>query len=168
MIEPGAIKTEWGLIAAQHLTESSEGTAYEKAGTQWAKNIRWAYSSRWLSSPSVISRAICRAVNSRRPKARYCKGRFSFLGRCLHAILPSRWWDAMMRQGGRIAVKWLTHREWTTGIYELRNKHLDQQRIHLHHEHIPIYCGKNINMPGNQHWTSSRNYPRPCQRQHPV
>ena len=105
MIEPGAIKTEWGPIAAQHLTESSEGTAYEKVGTQWAENIRWVYSSRWLSSPSVISRAICRAVNSKKPRARYCKGRFSFSGRCLHTILPSHWWDAMMRQGGRIAVK---------------------------------------------------------------
>ena len=31
MIEPGGIKTDWGLIAARHLAESSTGTPYEKA-----------------------------------------------------------------------------------------------------------------------------------------
>ena len=39
MIEPGAIKTDWGIIAARHLKESSEGTAYEASGNQWAHNM---------------------------------------------------------------------------------------------------------------------------------
>ena len=29
MIEPGAIKTDWGIIAARHLKESAKGTAYQ-------------------------------------------------------------------------------------------------------------------------------------------
>ena len=105
MIEPGAIKTDWGIIAARHLKESSEGTAYEEIGTQWANNMDWFYKTNLLSSPSVITKAICRAVNNRRPKARYCRGRFSITGRILHALMPARWWDAMMRQGGKIKVK---------------------------------------------------------------
>ena len=104
MIEPGAIKTDWGPIAAKHLKESSAGTAYETAGTQWANNMDWFYKTNALSNPSIIAKAICRAVNSRRPKARYCRGRFSFVGRVAHALMPARWWDAMMRQGGRIKV----------------------------------------------------------------
>ena len=105
MIEPGAIKTDWGVIAARHLMESSVGTAYEQIGTQWAKNMDWFYKTNWLSSPKVVTKAICRAVNSRRPKARYCRGRISITGRVFHALLPARWWDAIMRLGGRIRVK---------------------------------------------------------------
>ena len=105
MIEPGAIKTDWGVIAARHLMESSVGTAYEQIGTQWAKNMDWFYKTNWLSSPKVVTKAICRAVNSRRPKARYCRGRISITGRVFHALLPARWWDAIMRLGGRIKVK---------------------------------------------------------------
>ena len=105
MIEPGAIKTDWGIIAARHLKESSVGTAYEESGTQWANNMDWFYQTNMLSSPAEITKAISRAVNSRRPKARYCRGRFSVIGRILHALLPVHWWDAMMRQGGKIKVK---------------------------------------------------------------
>ena len=105
MIEPGAIKTDWGVIAARHLMESSVGTAYEQIGTQWVKNMDWFYKTNWLSSPKVVTKAICRAVNSRRPKARYCRGRISITGRVFHALLPARWWDAIMRLGGRIKVK---------------------------------------------------------------
>lgn len=104
-IEPGAIKTDWGIIAARHLKESSEGTAYEATGSQWAHNMDWFYKTNLLSSPSVITKAIVRAVNSRHPKARYCRGRFSIIGRIAHAIMPARWWDALMRQGGKFKVK---------------------------------------------------------------
>lgn len=104
MIEPGAIKTDWGPIAAKHLKESSAGTAYETVGTQWANNMAWFYTTNALSKPSVIAKAICRAVNSRHPRARYCRGRFAFVGRMAHALMPARWWDAMMRQGGKIKV----------------------------------------------------------------
>ena len=104
MIEPGAIKTDWGLIAARHLKESSAGTAYEEIGTQWGNNMDWFYRTNLLSQPSVITKAISRAVNSRHPKARYCRGRFSFVGRIAHAVMPARWWDAIMRKGGKIKV----------------------------------------------------------------
>ena len=104
MIEPGAIKTDWGIIAARHLKESSAGTAYEEIGTQWANNIDWYYHTNMLSKPSVIAKAISRAVNSRHPRTRYCKVRFSLVGRIAHALMPDRWWDAMMRQGGKIKV----------------------------------------------------------------
>ena len=104
MIEPGAIKTEWGPIAAQHLRESSAGTAYEEAGNRWADSMEWGYRSRWFSSPQVIAKAISRAVNSRRPKARYCRGRFAVMGRLAHAVMPTRWWDRLMREMGKVSV----------------------------------------------------------------
>lgn len=104
-IEPGAIKTDWGIIAAKNLKESSEGTAYEETGARWSNSMRWFYKSNLLSSPKVITRLISRAVNSRYPRAVYCRGRFSFSGRVAHALLPARWWDAIMRKLGKIKVK---------------------------------------------------------------
>lgn len=99
LIEPGGIKTDWGIIAARHLAESSKGTAYEKEALQEADLLHEAYAGKYLSSPKVVTRAISRAVNSRCPKARYRIGRFATTAIWAHTLLPARWWDGMMRQG---------------------------------------------------------------------
>ena len=102
MIEPGGIKTNWGIIAADHLAESSKGTPYEAEGLRESETMRKAYSMRLLSKPSVVTRAISKAVNSRRPRARYRVGFGAGTLVFLHAILPTRWWDALFRLGGKI------------------------------------------------------------------
>ena len=102
MIEPGGIKTNWGIIAADHLAESSKGTPYEAEGLRESETMRKAYSMRLLSKPSVVTRAISRAVNSRRPRARYRVGFGAGTLLFLHAILPTRWWDALFRLGGKL------------------------------------------------------------------
>ena len=98
IIEPGAIKTDWGIIAADHLEESSRGTAYEKAANGQAATMRKAYTGNFISKPTVISRAISRAVNSRRPRTRYMTGFGSHTAVFFHWLLPDRWWDALMRK----------------------------------------------------------------------
>ncbi len=105
MIEPGGIKTDWGLIAARHLKESSAGTPYEADGCRFADVMHYGYSSNLLSKPRVITRAILRAVDSRRPKARYRTGRASHTLVFLHNILPTRCWDALMRRTLHIKIK---------------------------------------------------------------
>ena len=102
MIEPGGIQTDWGIIAADHLAESSKGTPYEAEGLREAETMRKAYSMRLLSKPSVVARAISKAVNSRRPRARYRVGFGAHTLVFLHTILPARWWDALFRLGGKI------------------------------------------------------------------
>ena len=102
MIEPGGIQTNWGLIAADHLAESSKGTPYEAEGLREAETMRKAYSMRLLSKPAVVARAISRAVNSRRPRARYRIGFGAGTLVFLHTILPARWWDALFRLGGKL------------------------------------------------------------------
>ncbi len=104
MIEPGGIKTDWGIIAARHLKESSIGTPYEKSAEFESEFFNSAYSGNYLSSPHVVTRAISRAVNSRRPKARYRIGRFSHLAVFFHWLLPARWWDALVRRFCRIKL----------------------------------------------------------------
>ena len=102
MIEPGGIKTNWGIIAADHLAESSKGTPYEAEGLRESETMRKAYSMRLLSNPSSVTRAISKAVNSRRPRARYRVGFGAGTLLFLHAILPTRWWDALFRLGGKV------------------------------------------------------------------
>ena len=102
MIEPGGIKTNWGIIAADHLAESSKDTPYEAEGLRESETMRKAYSMRLLSNPSVVTRAISKAVNSRHPRARYRVGFGAGTLLFLHAILPTRWWDALFRLGGKL------------------------------------------------------------------
>lgn len=102
IVEPGGIKTDWGLIAADHLAKSSKGTPYEPEGLREAATIRKAYSIRLLSKPEVVTRAISKAVNSRRPRARYRIGFGAYTLVLFHGLLPARWWDAMMRKGGKL------------------------------------------------------------------
>lgn len=104
LIEPGPIKTNWGIIAAHHLEESCHGTAYESQAQRWADSLRWAYESNWLSSPRIITRAICHAVNSRHPRTRYLRGSGANLMIVLHSLLPTRWWDALMLRMARIKL----------------------------------------------------------------
>ena len=105
MIEPGGIKTDWGLIAADHLRESSKGTPYETVALQEADLMHKGYSSNFLSKPSRVARAIERAALSRRPRARYRLGRFSTLAVWTHRLLPTRWWDALMLRFVKIKLK---------------------------------------------------------------
>ena len=104
LIEPGGIKTDWGIIAAKHLAESSKGTAYEEDALREAELMHKGYSGNYLSAPRVVTRAISRAVNSQRPRARYTIGSGAFIMVFLHTVLPTRWWDGMMRRFMRIKI----------------------------------------------------------------
>lgn len=104
MIEPGGIKTDWGIIAAKHLAESSKDTAYEKEALCEAELMHKGYSGNYLSAPCVVTRAISRAVNSRSPRARYRIGRGAFIMVLMHTVLPARWWDGLMRRFMHIKI----------------------------------------------------------------
>ena len=98
LIEPGGIKTDWGIIAADNLSVSSKDTAYEDSGLRMARLLKFGYTSRLLSNPIRVAKAITRAVNSRCPKVRYRLGAGSGLIVFFHTILPARWWDGIMRK----------------------------------------------------------------------
>ncbi len=97
LIEPGGIKTDWGIIAADNLEASSKETAYQNAGLSMARLLRKGYTSNLLSNPRRIAKAIVRAVNAKKPRIRYRLGAGSGLIVFLHAVLPARWWDWIMR-----------------------------------------------------------------------
>ena len=106
IIEPGGIRTEWGVVAADHLAESSKGTVYEQAALNEAGAMKYTYTrNKLLSPPSVIAKAICKGVNRRHPKARYRTGMGSHSLVFLHWLLPSKWWDGLMRGLGKVKIK---------------------------------------------------------------
>ena len=99
IIEPGGIKTPWGLIAVDHLEESSRNGVYAAQAQRVAANMRKLYSpSSNLSEPKVISNAILRALEARRPKTRYLVGFGAKPSVFLHTVLSDRLFDKVARR----------------------------------------------------------------------
>ena len=96
IIEPGAIRTDWGIIAADHLREVSKGGAYEQDGSRVAEGLRRIYLSKIPTNPAVISRKIAKAAVCRCPRTRYRTGRGAKLMVFFHQILPTRLWDYLV------------------------------------------------------------------------
>ena len=59
--------------------------------------MRSQYSGNMMSDPKIISRAISKAVNSRRPRPRYLIGMGAKPLVFLHTILPTRLFDYSMK-----------------------------------------------------------------------
>lgn len=104
LIEPSGIKTDWGFIAADNLEVTSRGTAYEDPGLKMANALRWAYNSKILSQPQCVGKSIAKAVTARCPRVRYRTGAGASTFVALHAIMPTRWWDRLVRLLGKVRV----------------------------------------------------------------
>lgn len=74
VVEPGGIKTDWGIIAAQNLKIASAKGAYAKAADKTAEGMITNYTGKHLSKPELIAHTIGKAVTVRRPKTRYLVG----------------------------------------------------------------------------------------------
>lgn len=75
VIEPGVIKTDWGIIAANNLIKTSGKGAYSSMAKDIGKAMGDMYSSgKGLSKPTLISNTIVKAVEAKKPKTRYLVG----------------------------------------------------------------------------------------------
>lgn len=74
VVEPGGIKTDWGIIAAENLKKTSANGAYSDMADKAADGMIKNYSGNMLSKPELISKTIRKAVTKRRPKTRYLIG----------------------------------------------------------------------------------------------
>lgn len=100
IIEPGGIKTNWGMIAADYLQKSSQGTVYEQEAGRTAQMMKEEYSSNLLSNPKVVAKAINRAVSSVHPKARYLIGFGAKPLVFMHSIMPTKMFDWLVKKIG--------------------------------------------------------------------
>ncbi len=96
LIEPGGIKTDWGIIAANHLRTSCQDTPYQAEATRCANTLEKGYSGNFLSNPKVVAKTMLRACTARHPRARYRCGRGSTILVLLHTLLPARCFDRLV------------------------------------------------------------------------
>jgi NAD(P)-dependent dehydrogenase (short-subunit alcohol dehydrogenase family) len=106
VIAPGGIKTNWGMIAADALRHSTEGTAYAHDASLEADVIQKGYSGGLLTSPYRVARYIAKAASSSHPRQRYRMGVGSYILPCLYRLLPITWWDALNRYFLTIRVRY--------------------------------------------------------------
>ncbi len=93
VIEPGAIKTEWGGIAAESVLEFSGDTAYAGQARERARILR---SDRVGSPPEVVADAVARAVTAKRPRTRYVVGAGARPLLMARRILPDKAYDRLL------------------------------------------------------------------------
>lgn len=97
LIEPSGVRTNWWKIAMEHLKQTSKGGAYEKMAEKAANGMLKLGNSKVMSNPRKIAKVIVNAINSKKPKTRYVVG---FGGKSLiflHSILPTRWYDWIVK-----------------------------------------------------------------------
>lgn len=73
VVQPGAIKTEWGGIARESLLSASGAGAYARLAHQTA-GLLTAADQNSSSPPEVVADAVIRALSARRPRTRYVVG----------------------------------------------------------------------------------------------
>ncbi len=96
LVEPGGIRTEWAGIAADHLEETAEGSAYSDQIRAVAGSMRNESVQRRQSPPSVIANTVERIVTARKPRTRYAVG---FMAKPLitaRRVLPDRVFDRVI------------------------------------------------------------------------
>lgn len=106
VIEPGAIKTEWSGIAAEGLVKTSGKTAYADQARNGAAVLAMADDNpRVTSPPTVIAKAIAKAVTARRPRTRYAVGGGAKPVLFARRVLSDRGFDALITRAFRTAGK---------------------------------------------------------------
>jgi short-subunit dehydrogenase len=106
VIEPGAIATEWSGIAAAGLLKSSGDTAYAELARNGAAVLAMADGNPSLvSPPTVIAKAVAKAVSTRRPRTRYAVGGGAKPVLFLHTILPDKGFDFVVSRAFRTVGK---------------------------------------------------------------
>ena len=104
LIEPGVIRTNFEATAVGNLSQF-DATPYAQAVAKYEQMSKTA--DRFASNPIVIAKAIARAVNARRPAARYVAPRSTNMVIWMRAFLPTRMWDWAMRKVAFLTPKTL-------------------------------------------------------------
>ncbi len=97
VVEPGGIRTDWGIIAAENLKKTSAGGAYAEEAGKAAEGMIRNYSGSMLSKPELIAKTVRKAVTRRRPHTRYLVGFGAKPMVWTHRIFGDRVYDWVIR-----------------------------------------------------------------------
>jgi short-subunit dehydrogenase len=97
LIQPGLIKTEFGTVSSGAVRRYSGDGPYSELAEGMAKSTERIYAegSR-ASDPSVVAKAVRKAVETARPKPRYAVGYMAKPLMTLDKLLPDRLFDRIM------------------------------------------------------------------------
>lgn len=98
VVEPGAIRTEWGGIAQEGLLRYSGHTAYAEQAQSHARMFGASEKSSMVSPPEVVAKTIARALRASRPRTRYATGGGARTILFLRRWLSDRAFDGFMRR----------------------------------------------------------------------
>lgn len=96
IVEPGGIKTDWGLIAAENLLKISGFGAYSNFANKVASNLKDMYGSSTLTDVDVLGKTIAKAATVSKPKTRYAKGYMAKPALFMRSILSDRAFDKII------------------------------------------------------------------------
>jgi short-subunit dehydrogenase len=94
VIQPGAINTEWGGIAADNMLKTSGNTAYATLAQKHARMFK--SSTKMASEPVVVARTIVQAAMATNPKTRYATGGGAKPILFIRKILSDKMFDRFM------------------------------------------------------------------------
>ncbi|CUR63652.1 3-oxoacyl-[acyl-carrier protein] reductase [Leuconostoc inhae] len=97
LIEPGLIKTDFYDITVKQIKKYSITGAYKKLAQADVNTLSNVSKGGLMggSDPSVITKAVSKAVNDKKPKTRYLTGRLAKFGVFTKRILSDRIYDTM-------------------------------------------------------------------------
>ncbi len=104
LVEPGAIRTEWGGIAGDTMRAASGSTAYADQARGLAAMHRAAF-ERTSVEPAVVAEAIVTASTARRPRARYVAPLNARVALGVLSRLPDRVADRVLTGAVRRAAR---------------------------------------------------------------
>lgn len=100
VVEPGGIKTDWGVISANNLKKTAKSGAYEEYANKAADGMIKNYSGSRLTKPEVITKTILTAVMKRKPKTRYLIGFMAKPMVITKRLFGDRFYDFIIRVFG--------------------------------------------------------------------
>jgi NAD(P)-dependent dehydrogenase (short-subunit alcohol dehydrogenase family) len=77
IIEPGAIKTEFGEVMLAPMMERSGNSAYSAMAEKMQQITKRAFKPGNASDPSVIAKVVSQAIKAKKPKTRYVAGKLA-------------------------------------------------------------------------------------------
>lgn len=98
LIEPAGVSTEFMEVLAKNLTERAKETAYEKMTERVAKGLKNVNNPKNISPTSVVTEAVVKIINAKKPKTRYVVGKNAKLILFLRKMLNDRSYDKLMRR----------------------------------------------------------------------
>ncbi|MBS1785587.1 MAG: SDR family oxidoreductase [Acidobacteria bacterium] len=104
LVEPGAIRTEFRTTLVKvwgDLPERAKGTRYEQI-LKRSMNARQAMGERHAISAAACAEKIARALAKKHPPRRVVIGKDAFWAAKAKALLPSAWWERILRKAYKL------------------------------------------------------------------